>query len=136
MRDAVYGPSYDEFRDIIATYLDNPNQSPNPNTKVVELYYKPIAISGAPGYYFHTWLGLDGLGGAIGMEEDQDGWWKLTIPSAPDEFRGVFRDRNDPDDWEWQDDSANWDGAGRDYLSQADVVYVLGEDSTIYTSKP
>lgn len=77
-------------------------------------------------YYIHPW---EGLWGDIAMnyEDYINGrhWWKLTISNAPSYFKFCFKNS-----------SGNWDGTNRTYSNQANEIYVLPWNSTVYTTRP
>lgn len=77
-------------------------------------------------YMVHPW---DGLSGDITMSYEGyingGHWWVVTIPDAPSSFKFCFTNSN-----------GNWDGVNRQYAEQADEIYSVYNDSTVYTSRP
>lgn len=121
MEDAVYGPSYNFYKDIIAKYTNNAQSDLPSSAKVVTVYYKPIVVANS--YYLHSWN--NGLNGSMEMVEDADGWWKIDLVGPTDfGFEFGFKDGD------------AWNGPNRFYAGEADVVYFLSGDGTVYTEKP
>lgn len=105
------------FTQLINTYGSS-------TTTTVTVHYREW--ESASSYYVHAW---DGLSGDFQMQYEGyfngGHWWKRTIQDVPSHFKFCFKNSNN-----------NWDGTNRSFDEQAEDIYIINGDSTVYTTRP